>query len=123
MKTFPTIALGAVAAVALVAAGYAAGRFFAPVTFVVAPTAEIVRTVQAQGGGEDALALSKALSEADALRAEAAALKERLADLQAAPKEEAAPEPRVCPYCKQEIADDATRCPHCTSKLEGFDGE
>ena len=92
MKTFPTIALGAVAAVALVAAGYAAGRFFAPVTFVAAPTAEIVRTVQAQGGGEDALALSKALSEADALRAEAAALKERLAALQAAPKEEAAPE-------------------------------
>ena len=38
-------------------------------------------------------------------------------------EEEAAPEPRVCPYCKQEIADDATRCPHCTSKLEGFDGE
>ena len=28
------------------------------------------------------------------------------------------PEPRVCPYCKTEIADDATRCPHCTSHLE-----
>jgi large conductance mechanosensitive channel len=27
--------------------------------------------------------------------------------------------PRVCPYCKQEIADDATRCPHCTSQLDG----
>ncbi|MCQ2437085.1 MAG: large conductance mechanosensitive channel protein MscL [Clostridia bacterium] len=25
---------------------------------------------------------------------------------------------RVCPYCKQEIADDATRCPHCTSELK-----
>ncbi len=24
---------------------------------------------------------------------------------------------RVCPYCKSEIADDATRCPHCTSQL------
>ncbi len=24
---------------------------------------------------------------------------------------------RLCPYCKQEIADDATRCPHCTSEL------
>ena len=24
---------------------------------------------------------------------------------------------RVCPYCKQEIADDAVRCPHCTSML------
>lgn len=29
---------------------------------------------------------------------------------------EAAP-PRLCPYCKTEIADDATRCPHCTSVL------
>ena len=38
-------------------------------------------------------------------------------------EEEAAPEPRVCPYCKQEIADDATRCPHCTSVLPGFDGD
>ena len=28
------------------------------------------------------------------------------------------PEPRHCPYCKSEIADDATRCPHCTSHLE-----
>lgn len=27
------------------------------------------------------------------------------------------PEPRLCPYCKSEIADDATRCPHCTSQL------
>lgn len=24
---------------------------------------------------------------------------------------------RVCPYCKSEIPDDATRCPHCTSIL------
>ncbi|MBQ3108582.1 MAG: large conductance mechanosensitive channel protein MscL, partial [Clostridia bacterium] len=36
-------------------------------------------------------------------------------------KEEApAPEPapvRHCPFCKMEIADDATRCPHCTSEL------
>lgn len=31
---------------------------------------------------------------------------------------EPTPEPRVCPYCKSEIADDATRCPHCTSHLE-----
>ena len=28
------------------------------------------------------------------------------------------PEPRLCPYCKSEIADDATRCPHCTPHLE-----
>ncbi|MDO4167189.1 MAG: large conductance mechanosensitive channel protein MscL [Eubacteriales bacterium] len=25
---------------------------------------------------------------------------------------------RTCPYCKSEIAVDATRCPHCTSVLE-----
>lgn len=32
-------------------------------------------------------------------------------------KDEAAPEPRKCPYCKSEIDDEATRCPHCTSEL------
>lgn len=32
----------------------------------------------------------------------------------AAPVKEA----RKCPYCKSEIADDATRCPHCTSQLD-----
>ncbi len=37
-------------------------------------------------------------------------------------KEEApAPEPRTCPFCKNEIADEATRCPFCTSMLEGVD--
>jgi len=34
------------------------------------------------------------------------------------PKVEAPkPAPRLCPFCKSEIADDATRCPHCTSQL------
>jgi len=35
------------------------------------------------------------------------------------PKEEPAPAkaPRLCPFCKSEIADEATRCPHCTSQL------
>ena len=35
------------------------------------------------------------------------------------PKEEepAAETTKVCPYCKSEIAIDATRCPHCTSEL------
>ena len=34
-------------------------------------------------------------------------------------KEEApaAPTTKKCPYCKTEIAIDATRCPHCTSQL------
>ena len=43
----------------------------------------------------------------------------RKAEEKAKKKEEPAPEkkPRLCPYCKQEVADDATRCPHCTSKL------
>ena len=30
---------------------------------------------------------------------------------------EEAPKTKVCPYCKTEIAVDATRCPHCTSEL------
>ncbi len=29
-----------------------------------------------------------------------------------------APQPRLCPFCRQPIADDATRCPHCTSELK-----
>ncbi len=35
-------------------------------------------------------------------------------------KEEAPAEPttKVCPFCKSEIAIDATRCPHCTSELQ-----
>mgnify|MGYP004603273377 FL=1 len=34
--------------------------------------------------------------------------------------EEEEPEPttKTCPYCKSEIAIEATRCPHCTSQLE-----
>lgn len=33
-------------------------------------------------------------------------------------KDKEEPKPaRKCPYCKSEIADDATRCPHCTSEL------
>ena len=32
------------------------------------------------------------------------------------PKEET-PDPRLCPFCREEIADDATRCPHCTAEL------
>jgi large conductance mechanosensitive channel len=36
-------------------------------------------------------------------------------------KDEPAPEPekapRLCPFCKQPVADDATRCPHCTSEI------
>ena len=34
-----------------------------------------------------------------------------------APEEEPAPTVKTCPFCKSEIAIDATRCPHCTSEL------
>ncbi len=35
-------------------------------------------------------------------------------------EEEAKPEPttKMCPYCRSEIALEATRCPHCTSELK-----
>ncbi len=29
-----------------------------------------------------------------------------------------APTTKVCPFCKMEIAIEATRCPHCTSQIE-----
>ena len=41
----------------------------------------------------------------------------KLKDMTAKKEAEEAPKPRLCPFCKQEIADDATRCPHCTSEL------
>ena len=34
------------------------------------------------------------------------------------PKPAPKPEPRLCPFCKMEVAKDATRCPHCTSELK-----
>ena len=33
------------------------------------------------------------------------------------PEPEPAPEPKLCPFCKSEIPEDATKCPHCTSDL------
>jgi len=30
----------------------------------------------------------------------------------------AAPTVKICPYCKSEIAIEASRCPHCTSRLD-----
>lgn len=35
--------------------------------------------------------------------------------------EEPVPQARTCPFCKSDIADDATRCPHCTAKLAGYE--
>ena len=34
------------------------------------------------------------------------------------PEAPAAPTTKVCPFCKSEIAIEATRCPHCPSQLE-----
>lgn len=34
----------------------------------------------------------------------------------------AVPTTKKCPFCKSEIAIDATRCPHCTSQLEEKQG-
>lgn len=33
-------------------------------------------------------------------------------------EEAAAPTTKTCPFCKSEIALEATRCPHCTSQLD-----
>lgn len=35
-----------------------------------------------------------------------------------APAEEPEPTTKECPFCKSEIAIEATRCPHCTSELK-----
>ena len=42
----------------------------------------------------------------------------KAASLGSRPKEPAAPTTKTCPFCKSEIAIEATRCPHCTSQLE-----
>lgn len=42
------------------------------------------------------------------------ALNEKFKKKEEAP---AAPTTKKCPYCKSEIAIDATRCPHCTSEI------
>lgn len=34
------------------------------------------------------------------------------------PKKEEPKKARQCPFCKQNVDDEATRCPHCTSQLE-----
>ncbi len=43
----------------------------------------------------------------------------RVMRIGAKPVEEPAPTTKQCPYCKSEIAIEATRCAHCTSQLEG----
>lgn len=65
-------------------------------------------------------AIVKALNKFNDIKdaaARAAALKAGIAKED---EDKAKPEPRACPYCKQEIDQGATRCPHCTSKLDGY---
>ena len=40
-----------------------------------------------------------------------------------APAEPEAPTTKECPFCKSEIAIEATRCPHCTSELPKMKAE
>ena len=42
----------------------------------------------------------------------------KTASLGSRPEEPAEPTTKTCPFCKSEIAIEATRCPHCTSQLE-----
>ena len=35
------------------------------------------------------------------------------------PKPPPAKEPRLCPYCKEAVADEAIKCSHCGSDIEG----
>ena len=35
------------------------------------------------------------------------------------PKPPPAKDPRLCPYCKETVADEATKCPHCASDIAG----
>lgn len=35
------------------------------------------------------------------------------------PKAPAPKTPRTCPYCKENVADEATKCPHCASDIAG----
>lgn len=41
----------------------------------------------------------------------------KLASLGKKPETPVTPTTKLCPYCRTEIALDATRCPHCTSEL------
>lgn len=42
----------------------------------------------------------------------------KISDKYGEKEEPAAPTTKKCPYCKTDIAIDATRCPHCTSQLD-----
>ncbi len=39
------------------------------------------------------------------------------------PEQPKVPTKKICPFCKSEIAVEATRCPHCTSQLTEQNGQ
>ncbi|MGN0886510.1 MAG: hypothetical protein ACI4RT_05885 [Candidatus Spyradenecus sp.] len=84
MNTTAKMATAGVAVVALMAGSYAAGRFFAPQQVVAEEVVPVAKPVVAVAGNGDALALSKALSEVEALKVEKAALEKALVELQSA---------------------------------------
>lgn len=87
MNTTAKVATAGVAVVALMAGSYAAGRFFAPQQVVAEEAAPVAQRLAVVPSNGDALALSKALSEVEALKVEKAALQKALADAQAAGEE------------------------------------
>lgn len=87
MNTTAKVATAGVAVVALMAGSYAAGRFFAPQQVVAEEAAPVAQRLAVVPSNGDALALSKALSEVEALKVEKAALQKALAEAQAAGEE------------------------------------
>lgn len=82
MNTTAKVATAGVAVVALMAGSYAAGRFFAPQQVVAEEAAPVAQRPAMVLSNGDALALSKALSEVEALKVEKAALQKALAEMQ-----------------------------------------
>lgn len=89
MNTTAKVATAGVAVVALMAGSYAAGRFFAPQQVVAEEAAPVAQRLAVVPSNGDALALSKALSEVEALKVEKAALQKALAEAKAAGEEAA----------------------------------
>ena len=95
MKPLHALALVPVAAAALVAAGYAAGRLTAPSEVIAAPLGETFRAVRAEASPTDAKALADALAAVEALRAERDGLQGQIAAL--GPRDAAPGQPEQSP--------------------------
>ena len=95
MKPLHALALVPVAAAALVAAGYAAGRLTAPSEVIAAPLGETYRALRAEASPADAKALADALAAVEALRAERDGLQGQIAAL--GPRDAAPGQPEQSP--------------------------